>query len=57
MPAWTSDPLPLIMPAKASVSARSNTSVPSLATSPAMLPVVPPLPSRSVPAAIVVPPA
>ena len=43
-------------PSNTSAFARSNTSVPSLATAPETLPVVPPLPSRSVPAAIVVPP-
>jgi len=44
------------MPAKVISSARSNASVPALVTLPASEPLVPPLPTCSVPAAMSMPP-
>nr|WP_188590166.1 hypothetical protein [Achromobacter denitrificans] len=55
-PIWLTVPLPEITPAKLTASDRLNTSVPLLATFPTMTPEVPPLPSCSVPPAMVVPP-
>jgi len=56
LPRLLSMPQPDTLPAKLSASLRLKASVPSLTTSPAMEPVVPPLPSWSVPAEMVVPP-
>ena len=56
LPAWVSAPVPLSTPAKLVGSERSNTSVALSSTLPAMLPVVPPLPTCKVPALMVVPP-
>ena len=55
-PSWVSAPVPETVPAKVTRSERLKASVPLLATLPAMLPVVPPAPICSVPAAMVVPP-
>lgn len=53
-PVCVTAPLPEITPPKLALSDRLKASVPLLATSPAMLPLVPPLPICSVPAPIVV---
>ncbi len=55
-PSLTTLPVPLIAPPKMIGSLRSKASVPLSMTFPVMLPVVPPFPSWSVPAVIVVPP-
>jgi hypothetical protein len=55
-PIWLMAPVPLRTPPTSSVSDRLNASAPLLTTSPAMLPVLPPLPICRVPALIVVPP-
>ena len=55
-PSCTKLPVPLITPAKVTESLRSKARVPLSVTLPVMLPLVPPLPSCSVPALIVVPP-
>ena len=55
-PICATAPEPEITPAKVIVSLRSKASVPLSATSPTMLPVVPPSPSCKTPEAIVVPP-
>ena len=49
-------PVPLMAPAKAALPARLNASMPLSTTLPTMLPAMPPLPTWSVPAEIVVPP-
>jgi hypothetical protein len=57
VPSWSTRPVPLIAPASASVFERFSTSAALLVMSPTTAPVVPPLPSCRVPAAMVVPPA
>ena len=55
---FVKEPVPVILLAKVRSSLRLTTKVPLLVTSPAAIePAVPPLPSCSVPAEIVVPPA
>jgi hypothetical protein len=56
VPAWSSSPLPEMVPASVNVSDRLTANCALLMTLPTMLPVVPPSPSRSMPALIVVPP-
>ena len=56
LPCCTKLPIPLIAPLKVRVSLRSKAKVPLSTTFPARLPVLPPLPSWSVPAFMVVPP-
>ncbi len=55
-PAWVTEPEPEMVPSKVTSSERLKTRAPSLATSPVMAPVLPPLPICSVPAEMVVPP-
>ena len=56
VPAWVSEPVPVMTPAKVMLSERLKASTPLSVTLPAIEPVVPPLPTCSVPALIVVPP-
>ncbi len=55
-PIWRTSPVPLIAAAKVTASLREKARVPLSTMSPVTVPVVPPLPSWSVPALIVVPP-
>jgi hypothetical protein len=56
LPIWLTDPAPEMTPSKVSASERLKASAALLVTLPMMEPLVPPLPSCSVPALIVVPP-
>jgi hypothetical protein len=56
VPSCVTAPVPLITPASVIASLRLIANVALFVTFPAMLPVVPPAPTCSVPAVIVVPP-
>jgi len=56
VPCWITLPVPEMVPANVDASLRLSTSDPLSVTSPMMLPVLPPSPSCSAPASIVVPP-
>jgi hypothetical protein len=56
LPAWVRPPLPLMVPPSVVLPATLDSSVPLLVTSPTIEPVAPPLPSCSVPPALMVVP-
>jgi hypothetical protein len=55
-PNWFTEPVPETTPPNVTASERLKARVPLSVTSPAMEPVVPPVPSCKVPAVIIVPP-